>query len=279
MSRLRIGTCSWKYDSWKGLVYPEFGEFNFLEEYARKFNTVEIDQWFWSLHPKNKITLPLPSVVNEYNLVTPDDFKFTIKAPNSITLTHPYKLLKPNEHFLSIELTEAFLHSIEPLKNKIGKIIFQFEYLNKQKMNSQREFQNKLGDFFSRLNRDYDYAIEIRNPNYINENLLSFLNTHDISFVFIHGYYMQPIYDTFNKYKNLILNSTVIRLLGFDRKGIEEKTKKVWNNIVDHQDEDIGKIVEMINELGNKEVDVYMNVNNHFEGSAPLTIEKINNLL
>lgn len=40
---MRIGTCSWKYDSWKGLVYPDFGEFNYLEEYSRHYNTVEID--------------------------------------------------------------------------------------------------------------------------------------------------------------------------------------------------------------------------------------------
>jgi len=32
---------------------------------------------------------------------------------------------------------------------------------------------------------------------------------------------------------------------------------------------------EMIKELQNNEVDLFINVNNHFEGSAPLTIEKI----
>ena len=58
MNNLRIGTCSWKYDSWKGIVYPEFGDFNYLEEYSKKYNTVEIDQWFWSLFPNNKVTLP-----------------------------------------------------------------------------------------------------------------------------------------------------------------------------------------------------------------------------
>ena len=45
LKMLRIGTCSWKYESWKGIVYPEFGDFNFLEEYSKTFNTVEVDQW------------------------------------------------------------------------------------------------------------------------------------------------------------------------------------------------------------------------------------------
>lgn len=30
MKNVRIGTCSWKYDSWRGLVYPEKGAFDFL---------------------------------------------------------------------------------------------------------------------------------------------------------------------------------------------------------------------------------------------------------
>jgi uncharacterized protein YecE (DUF72 family) len=63
MKKLWIGTCSWKYDSWKGIVYPEFGDFNYLEEYSKKYNTVEIDQWFWSLFPNNKVTLPKKNVV------------------------------------------------------------------------------------------------------------------------------------------------------------------------------------------------------------------------
>lgn len=34
MSSLRIGTCSWKYPSWEGLVYSVAKDINYLEEYA-----------------------------------------------------------------------------------------------------------------------------------------------------------------------------------------------------------------------------------------------------
>ena len=60
---LRLGTCSWKYDSWKGIVYSEVNPENYLEEYSKKFDTVEIDQWFWSLFPPAKIVLPQKKVV------------------------------------------------------------------------------------------------------------------------------------------------------------------------------------------------------------------------
>ena len=63
---MRMGTCSWKYESWQGFVYPEFGEFNYLGKYSKRYNTVEVDQWFCSLH-NEKAHLQKPSVVQEYN--------------------------------------------------------------------------------------------------------------------------------------------------------------------------------------------------------------------
>ena len=38
--KLNIGTCSWKYDSWQGLIYPEKKPFNYLEEYSKHYNCV-----------------------------------------------------------------------------------------------------------------------------------------------------------------------------------------------------------------------------------------------
>ena len=61
---LRLGTCSWKYDSWKGLIY-ELGKSyrpnDYLLDYARKLDSVEVDQWFWSLFP-GSLRLPDPAV-------------------------------------------------------------------------------------------------------------------------------------------------------------------------------------------------------------------------
>lgn len=279
LKMLRIGTCSWKYESWKGIVYPEFGEFNFLEEYSKTFNTVEVDQWFWSLHPQNKITLPKRDAVNDYNNSTPEDFRFTIKVPNSITLTHPYKSKDPNPNFLSIELMNKFLKTLEPMKSKLGILMFQFEYLNKQKMKSQSEFQFKLEEFFENLDRSYDYGIEIRNPNYLNNNWFEFIRNHNIYHVFLQGYYMKNIYDLYDSFAELLMEKAVIRLHGFDRKGIELRTNKIWNEIVDPQEADLKKIVKMIQSLLSKKIDVYLNVNNHYEGSAPLTINRIKKML
>ena len=56
---------------------------------------------------------------------------------------------------------------------------------------------------------------------------------------------------------------------------MERQTGKQWDRIVEPKDDEIGDILETIGRLLRRRVDVYLNVNNHYEGSAPLTINKI----
>lgn len=277
---IRIGTCSWKYDSWKGIIYPNISNFNFLEEYTKHFNTVEIDQWFWSLHGTDKVTLPIKKTVKEYNESVPDNFRFTIKVPNSITLTHFYRKKKTdqligNPHFIEPELFNTFVDSLEPMHQKIGVLMFQFEYLNKEKMNSQIQFIEMFESFLEKINRKFILGMEIRNPNYLKKTFFEFIKRNNLSMVFLQGYYMPPVWSVFNEFKDQIKSTAVIRLHGPDRSGIEQKTGSIWNQIVEPKDEEIDKVSEIIHYLNNKKVDTYVNVNNHYEGSAPLTIRKI----
>lgn len=248
-----------------------------MEEYSKHFNTVEIDQWFWSLFDSGKVVLPKTSVAANYAESVPDDFKFTIKMPNSLTLTHYYKSDKPNPNFLNPELYAAFLHAVEPLHDKIGALMFQFEYLNKQKMNNLNQFIEKMYSFIGKADKRFRIGIETRNPNYLTKPFFEMLKELNLSMVFLEGYYMPPIVEVYNKHKEEITSPVVIRLHGPDRSGIEEKTKGNWNQIVEPKDASLPPIIEMIKDLGVREIGTYVNVNNHFEGSAPLTINKIIN--
>lgn len=284
MSQLRIGTCSWKYDSWRGIVYSNVPDINYLKEYSEHFNTVEIDQWFWSLHGINKVTLPKPDVVSSYHISVPNSFKFTIKIPNSISLTHLYRTQKsesliPNPHFLSHDLLAEFLNLLKPIKHKLGPLMFQFEYLNKEKMRSQFEFQGLMREFVKKLPEGFEFSFEIRNPNFLNEDYFQFIRDYKIGHVFLQGYYMPSIFDVYKKFKDYIKDFTIIRLQGPDRHGIENRSGGEWNRILDPKDDELEKLVEMISELLDRNIDIYLNVNNHYEGSAPLTIKKIKKLL
>ena len=281
---LRIGTCSWKYDSWKGIIYPEKEEINFLVEYSKHFNTVEIDQWFWSLFEPKKATLPKESDVKSYSESVPDDFRFTIKIPNSLTLTHFYNKsktddLKANPYFLDNDLFDKFLETLKPMQKKIGVLMFQFEYLNKQKLSGLTEFLDRFESFIESIDKKYDYGVEIRNPNFLKKPFFDFLERNKLAMIFLQGYYMPPIWDVFKEFKDQIKSTAVIRLHGPDRSGIEKKTGSIWNQIVEPKDDELEKVAEIIHYLKNKKVDTYVNVNNHYEGSAPLTINKINTLI
>ncbi|MFA5699096.1 MAG: DUF72 domain-containing protein, partial [Sphaerochaeta sp.] len=76
---LYLGTCSWKYPSWEGLLYQAHSKDSYLAQYAQRLNTVEVDQWFWSLGSAS-YGLPDSATVDEYNNDTPETFRFTIKA-------------------------------------------------------------------------------------------------------------------------------------------------------------------------------------------------------
>jgi uncharacterized protein YecE (DUF72 family) len=284
---VRIGTCSWKYESWKGLIYPE--DYNakkgsYLEEYSKFYNTVEVDQWFWSLFPPDTAKLPIPDVVKAYADATPKDFTFSIKVPNSITLTHFYKQQtakykeyadKKNPIFLSVELFKKFLDALSPLEGKIGPLMFQFEYLNKQKMASLEMFMDLVGDFIRALPSSYQYALEIRNPNYLNKQYFDFLRELKIAHVLLEGYYMPPIADVFKRNNTVTANFAVIRLHGADRGEIEAMTEGNWNKIVIPKPDTIKNTVDMILELIKKKIIVTINSNNHFEGSSVQTNQQL----
>jgi uncharacterized protein YecE (DUF72 family) len=284
-SYLRIGTCSWKYDSWKGLYYDEgkrYRAFDYLGDYARHLDSVEIDQWFWSLFPAG-VKLPDRETARRYAESVPDDFVFTVKAPNALTLTHFYTRQpkayaefanRPNALFLDVDLLHRFLEQLEPMHGKLGPVMFQFEYLNRKKMPHKEAFFEALHAFFDKAPSGFEYAVECRNPNYLFPAYFDVLKQHGVGHVYLEGYYMPPIGEVFDRHPAPTAGHAVIRLHGGDRLEIEGQTKEVWNRVVAPKPEGIASAVRMVGELSAKRTVIYLNVNNHFEGSAPLTIER-----
>ncbi len=262
------------------MVYSP-GVENYLQEYSRKYSTVEVDQWFWSLFPGDKIRLPGPDDVLEYRNSVPDNFRFTVKVPNSITLTHAYSKAKStlgpkNRYFLSREIFSQVLDFLKPLGETLGPLIFQFEYLNRQKMESQGEFERMLAEFRKGLPGGREYALEIRNANYQNARWLEYLQNQDWIPVFLEGYWMPPVVELWHKMERQIRNfsTIIIRLHGTDRKGIEQETGEAWDRIVRPKEKELAEIAGMVSDLRSSTKGLYINVNNHYEGSAPLTIER-----
>lgn len=286
MARLRIGTCSWRFPSWAGLVYSAPKGINYLREYAEKYDTVEIDRWFWSLFEASEPRLPASSDVEQYRTSVGSNFRFTVKAPNSITLTHFYRKSKAdplvtNPHFLSPDLFARFMSLLEPFGRLLGPVILQFGYLNREHLSGQDEFLERLEQFVRQTPQGPQYALEIRNPRWLNRQHFEFLAEQSIIPVLLQGYWMPPIADVADEWHEWLPQdgAVVIRLHGPDREGVEEETGGKWDRLVRPRDEELAAIVGLLETLLSAGVSVYVNVNNHYEGSAPLTIGRIQALL
>ena len=66
----------WSYGFWIGNFYPE-DEKNLLTEYAKNFDTVEIDNTFYRR--------PSKDTVKNWKEEVPEDFIFSAKLPRKIT--------------------------------------------------------------------------------------------------------------------------------------------------------------------------------------------------
>ena len=247
---------------------------------------MEIDQWFWSLFDGHQPKLPSQKVAAEYHESVNKEFRFSIKVPNSITLTYYYKKRKagpliPNPQFLSPDLWREFIARIDPLKDCLGPLILQFEYLNKEKMKSQSDFHAWLGKFFNEIVPINNLAVETRNPRYLNSGFFDFLEQYQVSPVLMQGYWMPSIVEVYRKWRAKILShkTVVVRLHGANRADMEKHTGKRWDRIVAPMDNELRAIADLVSDLVDNGVNVYLNVNNHYEGSAPLTIERLSSQL
>jgi len=88
MKPVRIGCSGWNYDDWRGRFYPQ-GEprRRWLELYAERFDTVEVNATFYRL-PTRKATAA-------WATQTPEGFTFAVKA--SRYLTHVKRLTELRE--------------------------------------------------------------------------------------------------------------------------------------------------------------------------------------
>lgn len=270
---INFGTCTWNYESWVGLIYtnPCRTAAEYLVEYSKHYTTAEIDSWFYKIPSRRE-------VLNYKNAVD-SSFRFTCKVPQMICRTHLNKPgdkgpLIANPDFLSLELFDKFISEIDPLIDQIDALMFEFEYLNKQKMSGLNEFIDKLGAFFTKLPKKLPYALEPRNSNYLKIPYFDFVKGMNLIHVLSEKNYMPHAYDIYNQFGNYFGDTLVVRLLGGDRKEIEEKTNCKWDAIIDPK-EDLDAIVTFLELVESHSKKVYVNVNNHYEGSAPLTVIRI----
>jgi uncharacterized protein YecE (DUF72 family) len=114
MPELLIGTSGYSYEDWVGPVYPEgTRREDFLGLYAAMFPVVELNFTYYQM--------PKAQALGRMAEVTPDSFRFALKAHQS--LTH-----EPGED--PVKDIAAFRTGIDPLvrAGKLSAVLLQFPY-------------------------------------------------------------------------------------------------------------------------------------------------------
>jgi uncharacterized protein YecE (DUF72 family) len=154
MARIRVGTMGWSYGFWVGNFYPEgVDSRGLLSEYAKRFDTVEIDSTFYRI--------PSQSTVGEWKAQTPGDFVFSAKFPRRIT------------HVKKLEDCEGdvrvFISNISLLDEKLGPLLLQFPPFFKPDKFAI------LKDFLAGLPKGKRFAVEVRDRRWLEDRFHSML--------------------------------------------------------------------------------------------------------
>lgn len=250
---LRLGTCSWTAKGWEEAFYPpKMKSTDYIAEYATRFSSVEVDASFYGV--------PRDSTLEKWRDTTPDGFVFAAKAPKEIT--HDRFLMGCEQPL------NQFLTAMEILGDKCGPLLFQFPYFAKRTGVDINIFLEKLDAFLPLLPESgFQFALEVRNKNWITEPLLDLLANHHVAPALIDHPWMSRPKELFRHVDLDRVPFLYIRWLG-DRHGIEKKTK-VWKEVVDNKDDYTADWVPPIQKALEHQLKVYGYVNNHYSGYAP----------
>ena len=194
MAKIYIGMSGWTYPGWRGDFYPKnLVQKNELAFASRQVNSIEINGTFYSLQK--------PESFQKWHDETPEDFCFSVKAPQYITHIRRLKDVKePLANFMASGLL--------CLGEKMGPLLWQFppnvmlkddrfekflkmlphDAKSAAKLAKQhssrvdgRNFIKALGDFPVR------HAFEFRHPSFKNPDFLKLLKKHNVAVVFAHS--------------------------------------------------------------------------------------------
>ncbi len=185
-AKVHLGTSSWNFPGWKGLVWDgEYADSQLSKQgigaYALHplFRTVSLDRSFYR---------PLSAIqYAAYAAAVPESFRFVVKAPSLVTdsvLRGPDgQGLQANTAFLSPELaiSEFVQPALEGLGSRIGALVFQLGPLSARWLASMPELLNRIAAMLAALPRIQDIApdavvaIEVRNAQFLTPEFVSVL--------------------------------------------------------------------------------------------------------
>lgn len=154
---LFVGTSGYSYKEWKGSFYPEkIAPKDMLVYYASRLHAVELNNTFYRM--------PQPSMVESWKAQVPENFRFSIKAPQVIT------------HFRRLKdaglQTRIMLKTVSALEERLGAIIFRLPEDMKKDL-------NRLETFLKLLPADTPAVFDFRHPTWFDTEVVELLRNQN----------------------------------------------------------------------------------------------------
>jgi len=161
LGKIYAGTSGWAYAGWKPDFYPaKLASAKFLGYYGTRLNSVELNYTF-----RRRVTEKL---LSGWIVATPENFKFAVKANQSIT--HVLRLKDASKATLD------FLGSLDPLRDegKLGPVLFQLPPFLKCDL-------ERLEKFLAALPGGTRAAMEFRHESWFSEDVYKLLRNANVA--------------------------------------------------------------------------------------------------
>jgi len=283
-----VGTSSWKYEGWLGLLYtPERYmtrgklsrakfEKTCLAEYAEVFRTVCLDAGFYQF--------PSAKMLDGYLSQVPGDFRMSLKVTEDITVRkfpnlprYGRRAGQVNERFLDADLfISAFLGPLGTHRPQIGTVIFEFSHFHPGEIERGRDFVEGLDDFFGKLPKGWDYSVEIRNESFLRPEYFDALRRHGVAHTFNSWSRMPPVGEQMSMPGSFTADFTAARFLLKPGRNYEQAVEKFqpYTEVKEEYTEGRMALIDLLTtpaKLG-RPGRRFLYVNNRLEGCALWTI-------
>jgi uncharacterized protein YecE (DUF72 family) len=285
-NRVYIGGSSWKYEGWLGQIYrrerylsrgrfsKKLFDADCLREYAETFPTVCGDFAFYQF--------PTDEFWRRLFHQTPEGFQFAFKVPEQITCkvfpTHARygpQAGRDNEAFLDARVFhEMFARPLLPYRDKTALLIFEFGAFGRRSFADLGEFLDRLDPFLADLPPEFRYAVEIRNPDYLEKDYFSCLRTHRVAHVYNAWSKMPELGRQIAIPDSSTADFLVCRALLRRGRVYEDAvaTFAPYTEVQDPNPEARDSMRVLIRRAREEKQMLFLYVNNRLEGNAPATI-------
>ena len=282
---VRLGTSSWSFPGWAGIVYgatatPARLARDGLAAYARHplLRTVGIDRTFYA---------PLTAgAFAAYARAVPDGFRFLVKAHEVCTTArfprherYGAQAGQPNPRFLDAAYAaeQVVAPAVDGLGAALGPVLFQLPPQDATVLGGAAGFAQRLHAFLRALPRGPLYAVELRTPRVFGPRYLAALADAGA----VHCLSAHPSMPDLDTQAGLLGSAappaTVVRWMLPRHLDYESARRRYapFDRLVDEDPVSRDAIARLCADAAAAGRPAYVIVNNKAEGSAPLSIFRL----